>query len=241
MADQNQIAEAPIHDLPAQQDAPPAETPGEPTQNARPTVQILKDPAPPVVLFKPMTLPQYDGNTKAYPVWRKTVLDIFRMDWHAFGYTDSRAFLMIFNALKGKARDTAAAFYEAGGINGSNRPEDFLAYLDRCNLDVTRRQKALEQILFGMKMREGQEWLSFFPSWINKFIEAEGQEWGDAFKITTLRRCLTYDLQLRLVSVDTPRDDFDGYVRVVGQVAQQVEEFEMVSRRREREDRGIDR
>ncbi|KAI1001630.1 hypothetical protein K3495_g6570 [Podosphaera aphanis] len=83
-----------------------------------PSVTIIKDPgAPNGVQFRPTPLPEYDGNKLNYPGRRQAVLDIFRMDWNNFGYTDTRAFLLINTALKGEARTKAGPFYETGGID----------------------------------------------------------------------------------------------------------------------------
>ncbi|KAI1005867.1 hypothetical protein K3495_g2351 [Podosphaera aphanis] len=226
---------------PEQANAPQAENPEQAAPNAGSTVVILKDPAPPVVRFKPTPLPKYDGNTKEYPCWRKTVLTIFQMDWHAFGYTDLRAFLMIFMSLRGKARETSAAFYEKGGVNGTNRPEDFIAYLDRCNLDVTRRDKAFGELMSSIKMREGEEWLSFFPIWINKCIEACANDFPGSYKIFTLQRSLTSDLQRRIAGMLLPQEDFEEWVETVGSFAQRVEEMLLSFRRRDEEEENARR
>ncbi|KAI0998562.1 hypothetical protein K3495_g9636 [Podosphaera aphanis] len=90
-------------------------------------VIIIKDPpAPNDTQFRPTPLPEYDGNKMNYPGWRQAVLDIFRMDWNTFGYTDTRAFLLLYTSLKGEARTKAGPFYETGGVNGTKRPEDSL-------------------------------------------------------------------------------------------------------------------
>ena len=74
--------------------------------NAVPTtstkVIIIKNPAANNVLgIKPTKLPIYEGNRQSYPAWRRAVLSIFRMDWNTFSYNDQRAFLMIYNSLRG--------------------------------------------------------------------------------------------------------------------------------------------
>ena len=74
-------------------------------------------------------------------------MDIFRMDWNAFGYDKSRAFVMIHGALKGTALEKAGPFYEAGGVNGTRKPEDFLEFLDRINLDPMRAARANNELL----------------------------------------------------------------------------------------------
>lgn len=44
---------------------------------------------------------------------------------------------MINRALKESALKRAEPFYEAGGIQGTRNPEDFIEFLDRINLDST--------------------------------------------------------------------------------------------------------
>ncbi|KAI1004334.1 hypothetical protein K3495_g3876 [Podosphaera aphanis] len=145
-----------------------AQTPLPHTQN----ITIIKDPAAPNgVQFRPTPLPEYDGNKSNYPGWRQAVLDIFRMYWHNFGYTDTRAFLLIYTALKGDARSKAGPFYETGGVGGTKRPEDFIAFLNRGNLDNARSDRASDQ-LYSLRMNETQRWSSFFLSWAAKLTEA---------------------------------------------------------------------
>ncbi|KAI0993438.1 hypothetical protein K3495_g14746 [Podosphaera aphanis] len=125
-------------------------------------VTIIKDPpAPNGTQFRPTPLPEYDGNKLNYPGWRQAVLDIFRMDWNTFRYTDTRAFLLLYTSLKGEARTKAGPFYETGGVNGTKRPEDFLAFLDRGNLDSTRSDRACDQ-LYALRMADNQRWSLFF-------------------------------------------------------------------------------
>lgn len=105
------------------------------------------------VLFRPSDLPKYDGNEDLHAAWRKAVLDTLGMKWNVFGYTNSRAFLSIYTSLEGSARRKANAFYEVGGVNGTRKPEDFIEFLDRGNLDTTRVEK-VNNTLNGMKMGE---------------------------------------------------------------------------------------
>ena len=60
------------------------------------------------------------------------------MDWNLFGCENSRAFLVIYNSLKGTARIKAGPFYENGGVGQTRDPEDFIEFLDRLYLDPTR-------------------------------------------------------------------------------------------------------
>ncbi|KAI1007243.1 hypothetical protein K3495_g978 [Podosphaera aphanis] len=90
------------------------------------TVIIEKDPPPEHGKgLKPTKLPEYHGDRSTYPSWRTVVLDIFRMDWNVFGYDDSRSFIMTYGALKGSALKRAGPFYEAGGVHGTRKLEDF--------------------------------------------------------------------------------------------------------------------
>ncbi|KAI0998615.1 hypothetical protein K3495_g9580, partial [Podosphaera aphanis] len=76
-------------------------------------VFIEKDPPPESgASFKPTKLPEFHGSRTRYPAWRTAVLDTFRMDWNLFGYDNSRAFLMIYNSLRGHALEKSGPFFE---------------------------------------------------------------------------------------------------------------------------------
>ncbi|KAI0992708.1 hypothetical protein K3495_g15476, partial [Podosphaera aphanis] len=91
-----------------------------------PEVVIIKNPARARDGLKPKPFPSYDGDKVTYPAWRRAILSTLKMDWNTFDYTDSEVFLMIYEALEGKAQRQAAAFFESGGTNGSEKPEDFI-------------------------------------------------------------------------------------------------------------------
>lgn len=187
-------------------------------------VFIEKDPPPTNgANLKPTKLPLYYGDRENYPAWRTAVLDIFRMDWNLFGYDNSRAFLMIFGALKGTALKKAGPFYEAGGVHGTRDPEDFIEFLDRLNLDSTRVSRANDE-LHAMRMKETQRWPEFFASWSNKLTEARGDFWPDENKISMLRSSLSKKLSRTLAGNHLlPDDDFREWVGIVNKVAQQLE------------------
>lgn len=194
-------------------------------------VYIHRDPPPEYgAPLKPTKLPEYHGNRVTYPAWRTAVLDIFRIDWNLFGYDNSRAFLMIFSALKGAAAEKAGPFYEAGGVNGTRDPADFLEFLDRLNLDSTRVSRANKE-LHIMKMREGQRWPDFFAAWCNKVTEARGDFWPDENKISMLENALNDRLTQALAGNHLiPDNDFNEWVRIVNKVAQKVEMADQRSR-----------
>lgn len=202
------------------------------TEGTKERVVIEKDPPPERALgLKPSKLPKYDGNKCNYPAWRAAVLDTFRMDWLAFGYDNSRAFLMIYRALKGKALKKAGPFYETGGVCGTRNPEDFIEFLDRWNLDPMRVSRANDE-LHVMRMGEKEGWSDFFASWSNKLTEARGDMWDDQNKISMLRNSLNNRLLRALVgNTQLPSDNFNGWIEIVNQVAQQLEMVEDRSRK----------
>lgn len=202
-----------------------AELRDRPKSEPSSAVIINKEPAPRTpVLFRPSDLPKYDGNEDLYPAWRKAVLDTLGMEWNMFGYTNSRAFLSIYTSLEGSARRKASAFYEVGGVNGTRRPEDFIEFLDRSNLDTTRVEKA-NNALNEMKMGENQRWASFFSSWSNKLTEAQGDGWEGRIKIGLLRSAINTKLKTALAGNHLlPKWDYDEYIRIVSQIAHQIEE-----------------
>lgn len=187
-------------------------------------VVIVKDSAVRNVFgLKPTQLPFFAGDRQNYPAWRRAVLHIFRMDWNTFRYDDQRAFCMIYNALIGKARQSAVSFCELGGINRKQRPEDFLEFLDRANYTPTRFDRATNE-LYEMRMGVRQSWPSFFAEWAHKLSDAHCDEWADKYKIIVLRNALNYGLSKAIAGNRLlPSDDYKEWVRIVGQIYQQVE------------------
>lgn len=173
--------------------------------------------------IKPTTFPVYNGDKLMYPAWRRAVLSILKMDWLTFGYTDSRVFLMIYKALEGKAQKRAAAYFESGGLQGKETPEDFIKFLDRGNWDQTRMVRAKAE-LYEMKMGPKQSWSSFYHSWANKLTEASGDNWPEDVKVSLLGGTLNQTLRTALASNHLiPDDDFTEYVRIVSKISQQHE------------------
>ena len=173
--------------------------------------------------LKPTKLPEFNGSRTEYPAWRAAVLDTFRMDWNLFGYDNSRAFLMIYNALKGTARTKAGPFYEAGGVHMTRDPEDFIEFLDRIYLDSTRVSRANTE-LHSMRMKEYQRWSDFYAEWSNKLTEARGDFWPDDNKISMLQNGLNKKLTIALAGNHMlPDDDFNEWVRIVNKIAQRLE------------------
>ncbi|KAI0992755.1 hypothetical protein K3495_g15430, partial [Podosphaera aphanis] len=176
--------------------------------------------------IKPTSLPEFHGSRIRYPAWRTAVLDTFCMDWNMFGYDDSRAFLMIYNALKGGALEKAGPFYEAGGIMQTRNPDDFIEFLDRLYLDSTRVAQA-NLDLHAMKMRENERWNDFLAAWSNKLTEVRGDFWPDENKISMLQSAINKKLTKALVSNHLlPDDDLDEWIWIVSKVAQRVERVE---------------
>ena len=145
------------------------------------------------------------------------------MDWNAFGYDNSRGFVLIYGALKGSALKKAGPFYETGGAGGTRDSADFIKFLDRWNLDPMRVARAIED-LHNLRMRENQSWPDFFATWSNKLNEARGDFWDDANKISMIRTCLSDKLIRKLAgNHPLPENNFSEWVRIVNQVAQQLE------------------
>ncbi|KAI0996109.1 hypothetical protein K3495_g12073, partial [Podosphaera aphanis] len=188
-----------------------------------PEVIIVKDPARSNSKRKPTEFKTYNGDRSTYPAWRRAVLSALKMDWNTFEYTDSYVFLKIYEALDGKAQKQAAAYFESGGLRGEERPEDFIAFLDRSNWDPTRITRARGE-LNEMKMGPKQRWSTFFPLWANKLTEANGDAWPDETKVTMLEGTLNHTMRLALAGNHLlPPDNFFEWVRIVTHVAQRYE------------------
>lgn len=200
---------------------PPKSSAGE----SLPQVVIIKDPAQQEGNLKPTSFPVYNGEKMMYPAWRRGVLSALRIDWNTYKYTDSRVFLMIYKSLEGKAQKQAASYFESGGVGGRERPEDFIAFLDRGNWDQTRTSRAKSE-LNEMRMGPKQKWGSFYNQWANKLTEASGDTWPDDVKVSLLRTALNQSLRIALASNHLiPENNFAEYVRVVSKIAQQHEEI----------------
>lgn len=194
-------------------------------EGSLPEVVILKDPPTKNPNLKPNSFPIYDGDRATYPAWRRAVLSALRIDWLTFGYTNSRVFLMIYKALDGKAQRQAATYFESGGLGGLERPEDFIAFLDRGNWDQTRISRARSE-LNELRMGPRQRWSQFYCQWSNKLTEASGDSWPDGVKISLLRTAMNTTLKLALASNHLiPENDYTEYVRIVSKIAQQHEEI----------------
>lgn len=190
-----------------------------------PKVVIEKDPASPKTKLKPTKLPTYNGDRSLYPAWRRAVLSALKIDWKTFEYTNSRVFLMIYKALEGKALKQASPFFESGGVDGKERPEDFIEFLDRGNWDQTRVARARSE-LNEMKMGPRQRWSTFYSQWVNKLTEALGDKWPDETKVSLLKSALNQTLRVALAGNHlVPDDDFYEFSRIVGRIAHQYEEI----------------
>lgn len=188
--------------------------------NRMPSVTIKKDPAGNPAVAKRTEFPIYSGDKVTYPAWRRAVFSILKIDWNTFEYTDSKVFLMIYKALEGKAQRQAGAYFESGGVGGLEKPEDFIAFLDRGNWDPTRITRARSE-LTEMKMGIKERWNVFFPRWANKLTEAHGDLWPDETKITLLESALNHTLQMALVSNHLiPDNDYNEWISIVGHIAQ---------------------
>lgn len=202
-----------------------APAPALQSEGSLPEVIILKDPPTRNPNLKPNSFPIYDGDRATYPAWRRAVLSALRIDWLTFGYTNSRVFLMIYKALDGKAQRQAATYFESGGLGGLERPEDFIAFLDRGNWDQTRISRARSE-LNELRMGPRQRWSQFYSRWCNKLTEASGDSWPDGVKISLLRTAMNTTLKVALASNHLiPENDYTEYVRIVSKIAQQYEEI----------------
>ncbi|KAI0998518.1 hypothetical protein K3495_g9677 [Podosphaera aphanis] len=129
----------------------------------------------------------------------------------------------IYEALEGEAQNHAAAYFESGGLRSEERPEDFIAFLDRSKWDPTRITRARGE-LNAIKMGPKQRWSVFFPLWANKLAEANGDGWPDETKITMLEGTLNHTARLALAGNHLlPPDNFFGWVRIVTHIAQRYE------------------
>lgn len=210
------------------------------TSSSLPAAYIQKEPARTIQGQGPNSLPIYNGDSVDYPAWRKAVLDALGMDWHTFGYTNKRAFLLIYKALEGKAKKQAGAYYESGGPNGNEDPEGFIRFLDQSNWDSTRIARSRAE-LNEMKMGQKQKWSSFFSLWSSKLTESKGDNWPDDTKITMLRGALNQTLRIALANnYNVPLDNFGEWTRIVSQLALQHEELAAGSRRNQGLERSFE-
>jgi len=204
-----------------------------------PRVKILKDPEKKNYKLKPGKFPIYRGDKVTYGAWRRALLAVLKNDWNTFHYEDSYVFVMIYNSLEGKAQREASPFFESGGRDGRQDPEDFIAYLDRSNWDANKIDRARGE-LSEMKMGPKQRWYSFFPQWANKLTEAQGDGWPEDVKISMLKSKLNYNLKLALANNHLlPPNNYYEWLRIVGQIAQQHDELKDSSNRHFSESKGI--
>lgn len=195
------------------------------SEGAYPKVKIEKDPPKLDYKLKPGKFPIYNGDRVTYPAWRTALLSTLKRDWNTFRYDNSYVFLSIYNALEGKAKRQAGAFFESGGRDGRQDPEEFIAFLDRISWDPNKINRARSE-LSELKMGSKQQWASFFSQWANKLTEANGDRWPDDVKINQLKVKLNFNLRKALANNHLlPNDDYHEWLRIVGQIAQQHEEL----------------
>lgn len=120
--------------------------------------------------------------------------------------------------MKGVAQAKFGPFYERGGVGGTRKPEDFIKFLDKLNLDPMRVARVNEE-LHALRMGERQRCPDFYATWSKKWTEARGDSWDDANKISMLRNAHNG----RLITILArnhfhPEDDFDEWVRNFGHV-----------------------
>lgn len=199
--------------------------PPKENEGSFPSVKIEKDPAKSNYKLKPGKFPSYNGDRSTYAAWRRAVLSTLKKDWNNFDYDNSYVFLMIYNALEGKAQKQSASYFESGGRDGREDPEEFIAFLDRSNLDPNRINRARGE-LNSMRMGKHQQWNSFFAQWANKLTESDGDRWPDDVKISQLRGKLNMTLRRAIANNHLlPNNDYFQWLRIVGQIAQQNDEL----------------
>lgn len=95
------------------------------------------------------------------------------------------------------------------------RPEDFIAFLDSGNWDLTRIIRARSE-LTEVKMGIKQRWNVFFSRWANKLAETHGDLWPDKTKITLLENALNHTLQVALAYNHLiPDNNYNEWISIV--------------------------
>lgn len=102
---------------------------------------------------------------------RTAVLDILRIDLLLFEYDDTRPFVIIFEVQKGTILREVGPFNETRENSGTQKPEDFIEFLGRVNLDPMRVARVNDKPHIK-RMGERQRWLDFLAFWSNKLTEA---------------------------------------------------------------------
>ncbi|POS88329.1 hypothetical protein EPUL_000739 [Erysiphe pulchra] len=168
-----------------------------------PRVKIEKDPEKKNYKLKPQKFPIYKVDRVTYGAWRRSLWAILKNDWNTFKYQDSYVFVSIYNAFEGKAQREAAAFFESGGLDGKQNPDDFIVFLDRSNWDQNKVDCARAEL-----------------------TDTKMDGWLEDVKISLLKGEINYTLKLALANNNLlPSNNYYKWFRIVGQIAQQHDEL----------------
>lgn len=163
-------------------------------------------PTPPQVAAAPpatIAFPdpgKFDGkNIWTYPQWRQKAAAKIRADWQRIGDDQQQAWY-IFSQLESPAADRASPWMQQNRATISALR--LFEYLDAYYRDPTYQDKACQK-LFSVQQKN-QPLPAFLTYFDQLLLEAGGAEWAEQTKISLLRKSVSTDLLIFLVSRTTP-------------------------------------
>ncbi len=196
--------------------ATPAQTPQPPAPSIiKPEPQQTSPPGKEPVRKKPALPdpPKFDGTRKKFRPWYLEMRAKLIHDRGAFG-SDEERFAYIYARLEGTAQNMAAAYFEQGGSNDSQSPNQFLDYLNRRYGDPNAKARALDR-LRSLRQRSDESFATFFPKFEKELADSGGGSWVDAVQINYLEGALNGKLKDCLISVPNIPTDFNSYAELV--------------------------
>lgn len=194
--------------------APPPPPPIDP-------VAPRSDPPPQAKRPKPVLPdpPIYYGKRSEWRTWKDQMISKLDIDGPAIGGTREQ-FAYVESRLGGTAAKTVLAYVKTARGNGTNTPDNFLAYMENIYGDPNSAERANNRL---NSMTQGNEaFATFLPKFEQTLAEAGGSEWADQIKINNLKRVLNQELRTSLVYIPKHPDAYDDFVRTLQTLASRL-------------------
>jgi hypothetical protein len=187
--------------------APPSVSPPDPPPQPKRPKPVLPDP------------PIFTGKRSEWGPWKDQTASKIDVDGAAIGDLKEQ-FAYIQTRLGGTPAKTVLAFVQAARANGTNTPDNFLAYLENVYGDANLAERANNKL---NSMTQGREaFATFLPKFERTLAEAGGSEWADQVKINTLKRMLNQELRKSLVYIPDHPEVYNDFVRTLQTLASRL-------------------
>ncbi|KAJ6437064.1 hypothetical protein O9K51_10361 [Purpureocillium lavendulum] len=176
--------------------------------------------------------PKFDGTRRNFRPWYLEMRAKLLHDCGTFR-NDQERFAYIYARLEGTAQNMAAAYFEQGGSNNSQSPDQFLDYLNRRYGDPNAKARALDR-LRALRQRHDESFATFFPKFEKELADSGGGSWVDAVQINYLEGALNGKLKDRLISVPNLPTDFNSYAELLLTIGSRLDSRDYQARQERR-------